>query len=586
MRAVGWTRPVAAGRETSVNGSLARLVPATVLAVDAALAVGLLSSTWFSRERRWVGVASDPPLFIWYLRWLPYALSHGHTPLLTDHLQYPAGANLMWNTSILVPALVLWPVTTRLGPVVAYDVLVTAALALSAWCAFLVLRRHARSGVAAAVGGLVYGFSPYMLTQSYGHPSLTLALFPPLLLLIADEALVRQRMRRRVLGALLGVLVTLQLLTGEELLATSAIVAGVGVAILAALNRHEVRRRAPYALSVLGIGAAVAVVLCAYPLGVQLLGPQHVGGIVPPRDTYAADLRAFVVPALSERLPLFGRMVLPDSEVYVGVPLLCLLAVAVVALRRRRVVVVAALLGLAAAVLAMGPRLHVDGHLTPIRLPWRLVDHLPLLETVIPLRLMLYAYLMIGLLVAVALAHLLALRRRALRAAGILGVAAALVPLLPALPFPSTVAEVPAFFTGSGVERIPEGSSALVTPILDLRTMLWQAESGMRYRMPEGGVFTPGRGGPNFDTPPSALRNELFSIQTGTPPPATLTAAQRTLLLRDLAAARVESVVVGPAPGSAGLVRFFRVLLDRDPEMTGGVALWRGVGSPPAAPAG
>src|SRR4029077_9060006 len=137
--------------------------------------VALLSSTWFAAEPRWVGVDTDPPLFMWYLRWTPYALTHGHTPLLTDHLQYPQGANLMWNTSMVVPALALWPVTALLGPVVAYNVLATGALALSAWCAFLVFRRHTGNGVAAALGGLVYGFSPYMVTQSYGHPSLTLA---------------------------------------------------------------------------------------------------------------------------------------------------------------------------------------------------------------------------------------------------------------------------------------------------------------------------------------------------------------------------------------------------------------------------
>ncbi|HVS44042.1 MAG TPA: hypothetical protein VMU20_17475, partial [Candidatus Dormibacteraeota bacterium] len=150
MRAVGWPRTQVAEREDAAGGSLRRLVPGAVLAGYAALAVALLSSTWFAGESRWVGVDTDPPLFIWYLRWTPYALAHGHSPLLTTHLQYPQGANLMWNTSIVVPALLLWPVTATLGPVVAYNVLATGALALSGWCAFLVFRRYAQSSVAAA----------------------------------------------------------------------------------------------------------------------------------------------------------------------------------------------------------------------------------------------------------------------------------------------------------------------------------------------------------------------------------------------------------------------------------------------------
>ncbi|HEX6492035.1 MAG TPA: hypothetical protein VF112_00915 [Candidatus Dormibacteraeota bacterium] len=574
MRAVGRLRTGIAEREAVAGPSLRRLVPVAVLAGYAALAVALLSSTWFAGESRWVGVETDPPLFMWYLRWTPYALTHGHTPLLTTHLQYPQGANLMWNTSIVVPALLLWPVTALLGPVTSYNVLATGALAASGWCAFLVIRRYTRSSAAAAVGGLVYGFSPYMLTQSYGHASLTLAVFPPLLLLLADEALVRRRLPWWLLGGLLGVLVSLQLMTGEEMLFTTAIVAAAGLVIVAALNPGEVRRRAPYGLVVLGAGAAVALVLCAYPLGVQFLGPRRPGSILPARETYIADLRAFVTPALSERLPLFGRFVLPDSEAYVGVPLLVLLGVTVVALRRRRVAVFAALLALAAAVLAMGPRLHVDGHRTGLVLPWRLVDHLPLFETVVSLRLMLVTYLMIALLVGLAVAAVLGARGGRMRVAGIAAVALALVPWFPATPFPSTPAVVPPFFHGDGVERIPEGSAALVTPILDLRTEVWQAEAGMRYRMPEGGVFTPGPEGPRFDMPPTALRTALFGLQTGGAAPAAMPPAERALYLRDLAGMGVGTVVVGPAPGSAAEARFFTLLLGREPESVGGVSLW------------
>ena len=580
MRAVGWPRPAVAEREATAGGALRRLVPVAVLAGYAVLAVALLSSTWFAAEQRWVGVDTDPPLFMWYLRWTPFALTHGHTPILTDFLQYPHGANLMWNTSMVVPALLLWPVTAHAGPVVAYDVLATGALALSGWCAFWVFRRYTRHDTAAAAGGLLYGFSPYMLTQSYGHANLTLAVFPPLLLLLADEALVRQRMRRRTLGALLGVLVALQLLTGEEMLFTCAIVAAVAVAILALMRPSQVRARAPYALAVLGIGAAVALVLTAYPLGVQFLGPRRPGSILPARETYIADLRAFVSPALSERIPLFGRFVLPDSEAYVGVPLLVVLAVAVVALWRNRTVVFAALVAVAAAVLAMGPHLHVNGHQTGVTLPWRLVDHLPLFETIVTLRLMLYAYLMIGLILAIGLDRVLDLRSPRLRLGGAAAVGLALVPLLPATPFPSTVATVPGFFRGDGIDRIPAGSAALVTPVLDLRTMLWQAAAGMRYRMPEGGVFTPGPDGPQFDMPATTLRTVLFGLQTGGAPPASLSPALRSLYLQDLRTMGVHSIVVGPAPGSDAETRFFTLLLGRAPESAGGVALWRDVYPP------
>ncbi len=56
----------------------------------------------------------------------------------------------------------------------------TGAVALSAWCCFLAARRLVASTAAAAVAGLVYGFSRAMVAQSLRHPHVTLAMFPPL----------------------------------------------------------------------------------------------------------------------------------------------------------------------------------------------------------------------------------------------------------------------------------------------------------------------------------------------------------------------------------------------------------------------
>src|SRR6266498_6163523 len=98
------------------------------LLVYAVLAVVLFADVWRDPAGAWIGDAKDPRLFIWYLGWLPNQLAQLHDPLFTDFLAYPDGVNLMWNTSILFPALVLWPVTATFGLVVAYNVLVTTAV--------------------------------------------------------------------------------------------------------------------------------------------------------------------------------------------------------------------------------------------------------------------------------------------------------------------------------------------------------------------------------------------------------------------------------------------------------------------------
>src|SRR6266851_9681317 len=77
------------------------------------LAVALFSSTWIDPAGSWIGSPKDPGLFIWYLGWIPHELAQGHNPLFTDYLSYPPGVNLMWNTSMIFPALLLWPVTAH-----------------------------------------------------------------------------------------------------------------------------------------------------------------------------------------------------------------------------------------------------------------------------------------------------------------------------------------------------------------------------------------------------------------------------------------------------------------------------------------
>src|SRR6476469_8161292 len=213
---------------------------AAVLGSHGVVARAAFWTAWREPTGRWVGYDFDPILFIWNLRWLPFAIAHGHGPLTSNYLNYPEGFNLMWNTSILLPALVLSPVTLLCGTVFSYNVLSTLALALSGWCAYFAFRRYARRE-AAAVGGLLYGFSSFMFGQAFNHPHMTIALFPPLVLLLLDEIVVRQRSRATVVGLLLGVATDLQLLTGEEVAAATVLVAIVGVALLALLHRDQVR---------------------------------------------------------------------------------------------------------------------------------------------------------------------------------------------------------------------------------------------------------------------------------------------------------------------------------------------------------
>ena len=68
--------------------------PGVLLAIYGLLALGLFGATWAHPFSQVIGDGPDPPVFIWYLRWVPFALSHGLNPLFTNYLDFPGGINL------------------------------------------------------------------------------------------------------------------------------------------------------------------------------------------------------------------------------------------------------------------------------------------------------------------------------------------------------------------------------------------------------------------------------------------------------------------------------------------------------------
>jgi len=537
------------------------------LAVYSLLALEVFSSAWIDPAARWIGSPKDPQLFIWYLGWIPHQLSHGLNPLFTDYLSYPPGVNLMWNTSMIFPAVVLWPVTALFGPVVAYNLLITAGIALSAWCGFLAARRFVHGDLPCFLAGLLYGFSPGLIAQALGHPHVVVALFPPIAMLLGDEILARRRLHPAFAGALAGVAAVLQLLTGEELLAVTLVIAALGVAVLALMHRDKVRASLPHVAKAAASALVVSIVLAAYPLGFQFFGPQRVSGSVQGPDVYVSDLLAFFLP--SNLIRFTGNVT--ENDAYVGLPLLALFAAGLVLGWRIPRIRWIGLMTLIVAVLSLGPHLHVDGFVTPIWLPWSLVAGLPLMGSALPARLMDVGFLGIGIVVAYACARALTADRTwryATAALLLLGVA-----IVSPLSYPSVAATAPAFFKpGGDVAKIPSGSVVLVTPFSSKEStdaMYWQAVAGYRFRMPEGDAFTPG---PYLGPHPSFLKSVLDQLDSGHA--VAVTPDVRTKALADIKSFGVTTIVAGPSPGQSAIVDFLTQIEGHPPVEDGGVEVW------------
>jgi hypothetical protein len=597
------TRLVSLGRRGSA---------AAALVIYTALAVALFSSTWVHPTSWSIGVVGDPQELMWFLSWPPFALTHGLNPLFTNHIDYPGGVNLMWNASLLLPATVLGPLTQVAGFVVSYNVMMTAAVALSAWTAYLLIRRYVSSSVASGVGGALYGFSPFMTAHSLGHSQLTLAFMPPILLLLLDEIVRVQRRAPYVSGFLLGVAAAAQLLTGEELLALSAMVGFLLLCLAVALRPDRVRAHLKNAVIGLASSAIVFVVLVAVPIGFQFFGPQHISGAAHLPNTYVNDALSFFVPTRTLLVAPAGAIALSDrfsgnvveASSYVGLLLALLLTFISVRYWLRLEVRLAALASVLIAILSLGTTLHIAGKNSGIPvfvlgfgfllvlrnragwlmlfltfLGWLAMSRLPVLNNILPARLMLVVYLLAGLLIAVWLDDLRAwapMKRRL----GWLAAAASLVLLLPAVPYQSSPVTIPAFFASGDVSRIPVGSVALLIPFSisgDARAMVWQAQSGMRFRMPEGYAFIPDSGPrkERLSPPAGATQSQTLAVAQGRA--SSLTDAIRQQILDELKSWHVQTVVIGPMTNEQQEVDLFTSLFGQAPEAVGGVYVWWGV---------
>ena len=284
------TRPPAADR-ARVWG------PALVVGSYLVLAVIVYWQAWSSGVGSHLQLGGDQFANVWYLRWTPFALLHGHDPLFTDYANYPFGVNLVTNTSAPLLGLLGMPVTLVAGSIATFNVLSTAALAGSATAGYAFARRFTDWRPAAWVGGLLYGFSPYQIGQASGHLNLTFVVLPPLILLVLHEVVVRQAWSPRRAGVTLGLLVTAQFFVSSEILASTIVIGTVCLVTVVIIGRHSVADRIGAPSSARPGRRCVAAVLLAYPVWFALRGPGSISGpiqLVP--EAYRADLFGLVYP--------------------------------------------------------------------------------------------------------------------------------------------------------------------------------------------------------------------------------------------------------------------------------------------------
>ena len=448
------------------------------------------------------------------MRYTAKAVAHGHLPaLVTQALNAPRGINLMWNTSLLLPSLVMSPVTLLGGPQASLTLMLTLGYAGSAAAMYWLLRRHGASVLAGGLGGALYGFSPALLDSAVSHYNLQFAVLPPLII----EAVLRilgGKGRPVAVGAWLGALVAAQVFIEEEVLADVVIVCLLLAVVLAASRPRAALPRLRAAAAGFATGAVVALAICGYGLWIQFHGPLTEHGSPYPNSKIVNSVGAFVNPSAglvfhtgsSAAYAVGHGLIGSEYLAYLGWPLLVLLVLITIRYWRDLRVRAAGVIGAVLELLSLGGG-------SPL-LPFHWLQGLPLLVEMLPDRLSILAdgaaaaALAFGLDLAragvsrITASQAAAPQTRAGWIRRAAPVTVAVLALLPLIPRPAAAVPAPAlpagWYTVFTRLHLPATASVLVVPVPyshQSSAMRWQAETGTPGELMGGWFIGPGPGG-------------------------------------------------------------------------------------------
>jgi hypothetical protein len=443
----------------------------------------------------YIGRAADPLVYIWFLRWWRYAVEYRVNPFLTDLLWAPRGFNLAWSAFIPLPAWIAIPIGRWFGEPAAYNILSVVAPPLAALSAFLLCRRVTGAFWPSVLGGYVFGFSPYMLGHTLGgHLNLTLVFPIPLMALVALRRLDGEISTRRFTLET-AVLLVVQFLCGIEVFATLTLFAGFSLLVALVFSNAESHARLLKLVVPLTAAYATAMIVLSPYLHYLLAGGVSHGPIWT-ASNFSADLLNFLIPTRTNLFGTFGfaRTItgsfgadIYENVAYIGIPL-----VIVVEAYRRAAWSTSAgrflTVMLAVAILAsIGPELCVGGR-AGFPMPWAIAGRLPLISMALPVRYMVYAFLIVAVMVATWFASPMRPLTKWTAAAVIL---ISIAPN-PRASFWISSLEVPRFFTaGTYARKLDPREIVLPLPFPQTGiSMYWQARSNMYFRMAGGWTTT------------------------------------------------------------------------------------------------
>ncbi len=365
-----------------------------------ALIVATVVMTWpmtprFFSELPGPAYKTDAPVYLWsfwwfqqhWREWFPNPFGN------TQAMFYPLGTPLAYHTTVLFYAILGWPVALLLGFVPAYNaVCLFSFVACGVACYWLARYMGLRSG-GAWVAAFLFAFSPFRLHRLTQHLCFMQGdLFA--LYILGLMALVRSERIQWWPGVLCGVTAALAFFTDPTSALYTTLVSLTFLAFF--LRPLRAGTRSLHILAGLGLATLIATVLCL-PALVEIARAHEAGDfyVAEGHQKYAADLIGFVTApkgsilwdALRGGGPWYPCK--QEGIVFLGALAMLLFAVGLPARSGDRRAWFLKALAVIFFVLSLGPTLKLFGKQvlvnpggetpSPIRLPFALLRHLPLL---------------------------------------------------------------------------------------------------------------------------------------------------------------------------------------------------------------
>jgi len=250
-----------------------------------------------------LGYPGDNFQHAWFLWHFAKAVFAGQNPFYTNLIFYPNEVNLAWSTTDPLAGTLALPLSLAAGPIVAYNLSLILQLALGAFFARLLCLRICRNEAAALIGGIVFGFSPFLLAHALGHLSLVTAFPIPLYMLALARILDAENPSWKD-GVLLGLALLLTALAHYNYTVFCLMLTVVILAVDLALDGASRLKKTVLPLA----AGAVTSFVGFLPILRMLVGNST--DVPSPRSLenvqkYSADVFGFLIPSWNH--VLFGR---------------------------------------------------------------------------------------------------------------------------------------------------------------------------------------------------------------------------------------------------------------------------------------